>query len=47
MEQVETAVMPSWLEGLVVSTFVPSYKVPTELLTKMVGSEVVAYSVSV
>ena len=39
--------MPSWLEELVVSTCVPSCKVPTEQLTTMVGSEVVAYFVSV
>ena len=46
VEQVEIVGMPSWLEELVVSTYVPSYKAPTELLTKLVGSEAVAYSES-
>ena len=47
MELVETAVMPSWLEELVVSTYVPSSEVLTGLSTTLVGSEVVACSGSV
>ena len=47
VEWVETVVrMLSWLVGQVVSTYVPSCKVPTEWLPRMVDSEVLACCVS-
>ena len=47
VERVETVVtVHSWLVGQVVSTYVPSCKVPTEWPPKIVDSEVLACFVS-